>query len=123
MEAVLEFPFTAELPKVAEVDESSLSRPERLNRKLAAYRALVESKGDLLPFAMVAAILKVSRQRVHELVEQGHVERIEWEGHPYIVADTVVEYVNSERKAGRPVKCIKGTREIMSAAMTAAKEV
>lgn len=98
---VAEFPFVATLPK------REKSRVQRAFDILEEMRAAVEAHGVLVPCVLAAKIGGVSRQRVHELSEEGKLKRVEFDGHVYVTEASVVEWLKSERKSGRPVGFVK----------------
>jgi hypothetical protein len=102
MDAVLEFPFTADLP--AAEREDGQTRRERAERQVRVLRTMIEKKGVYMPIGIVSRVLDVSRQRVHDIVRQGHLDKVEFDGTTFITEASLIEYVNSERKAGRPPK-------------------
>jgi hypothetical protein len=103
VEAIAEFPFVGELP-AAQVDESAMDRRQRLVKKLAMLRTMMESDGQLVPVALVAECFGLSKQRVHGIVEQGHLRKVDIHGTSYITENSLIEYLNSERRNGRPRK-------------------
>lgn len=123
MEAVLEFPFTAEMPVASEPDLSKLPRNERVARQVEAMRAMMDKRGALVPLPLVAELLGVSKQRVHDIIAQGHLEKISIHGHRYVPEDSLVAYVNTERRNGRPPKLPKSATELAKIAIRAAKEI
>lgn len=96
--AVPEFSFVASLP------ESRKTRLEVLKDVFGKIDRATREHGALVPPALVAGVLGVSRQRVMELVEAGRLVRVEIDGHPFITENSVVAHARDERKAGRPVK-------------------
>lgn len=114
---VAEFPFTSELPK------RQRTRLQSLWDQLSEIRAVVESKGMLIPASMAAKVLGVSRQRVHDLIKEGRLENVEMNGHNFITEASVVDYAKSERKAGRPVKGVQTAREVWAASRESTAEL
>jgi hypothetical protein len=111
MDAVLEFPFAAALPVQSE-DDSALPRAERARRRLSLLKAMVASKGLYVPVALTAEILGVSVQRVHDIVRQGHLEKVQVHALTFITESSLVEYVHSERRNGRPPSLPKTVTEM-----------
>ena len=95
---VSEFPFVAELPRAEKRQAKSLWDRFRDLSKLA------ETNGVLVPPSLAAALLDISKQRVHQLMVDGKLERIEFEGHPFITENSIVALAKTERKAGRPFR-------------------
>jgi hypothetical protein len=114
---IAEFPFVAGLPK------RERSRLENMWDQMADLRAIVASKGMLIPSRLAAKILGISRQRVEELLKEGRLELVQVEGHNFIPESSVVAYARSERKAGRPVKSPDSPRECFTAAREYGREV
>jgi len=104
--AVAEFAFVEALPPAKQVDESGLSKSERLHRKLTVIKDLMASKGVLVPVALVAEVFGLSRQRIHGICDQGHMEKVVIHGTSYITEESLLQYLKEERKAGRPRKPI-----------------
>lgn len=95
--AVNEFPFVAELPK------REKSRLQLFWDRFKEVQALVAEKGTIVPPVVAAELLGISRQRVHELMQDGRLERVEWRGQVFITEHDLVEFASAERKAGRPM--------------------
>ncbi len=69
------------------------------------YLALSNERKGLLTQAQAAAILGVSRQRVHELVQQKRLDMIEILDGRYVYGDEILAYASEEKsKGGRPSK-------------------
>jgi len=94
--AVNEFPFVAELPK------REKSRLQLFWDRFKEVQALCERKGTIVPPVVAAELLGISRQRVHELMQDGRLERVEWRGQVFVTEHDLVEFASAERKAGRP---------------------
>lgn len=121
MEAVCELPLGVSWPAASE-DLSALPRNERVSRVCDAIRAMTDQRGVLLPVPLVHELLGVSAQRVGQILEQGHLERVKIHGRDYIPEDSLVHYVNTERKNGRPFK-MPGKLDLAKRAYRAAKEI
>lgn len=105
MEAVLQHElFEPGVIPTKEVDESKLSRQEKLQRRLQWFRDMLEVKGFLVPVPLVAEILGVSHQRVCQLAEQGHLEVVKMRNASYISENSLVAYSKLSLKGGRPPK-------------------
>jgi hypothetical protein len=94
--AVSEFPFVAEMPKR---EKSKLVKVWEHFRELSA---LADKEGMLIPMSYAAVVLDVCRQRVYQLAETGQLKVIEVNGHSFVTEKSVIEFAESERKAGRP---------------------
>lgn len=73
----------------------------------SALRQLVDATnthGPLATPAMVAAALGVSRQRIHQLIEQGRLATVNVGSERMIPAVALDSYWTDERKNGRPPK-------------------
>lgn len=86
------------------------ARPKREKSRLAKVwdhfqelRRVVDEKGMLVPQYFVADLLGISRQRVHQLVNDGRFEVVELQGHRYLTETSVVSFAQDERKNGRPM--------------------
>lgn len=93
-----QFPFVSELPK------REKRKVENVWDRLAQMREAVDAHGMLIPPVMVASLLNVSRQRVHQFTQDGRLKMVQVNGQPMITEDSVVELAKAERKAGRPFK-------------------
>lgn len=98
-----EFPFVEELPK------REKSKLRKVWDELEALRQVSAEKGQLLPVQFVSELASVSRQRVHELMTEGRLERVEVNGRPFVTESSLLAWVKTERKAGRPPKTPEGT--------------
>lgn len=117
METTLnEFPFVESLPK------REKSKLRKLWDELETLRQTSAEKGPLLPVSFVASLSGVSKQRVHQLMESGQLERVEVNGHPFVTENSLVGWVKSERKSGRPPKVPESVGEVVKWAMAHGKE-
>jgi hypothetical protein len=83
--------------------------PKRKVKKgvLEFFRVLRETtrrEGGLVPYAAAAAILGVSKQRVHDLVNEGTLRPIELYGKNWLSANELESFVKLQRLSGRPWK-------------------
>jgi hypothetical protein len=74
-----------------------------------AWKRDQENLGGLMPTVLARVILGVSRQRLHEMLEQGHMRYVTHQGHVYIAGDDIKERLAQKRdgrisKGGRPRK-------------------
>ncbi len=100
--AASEFPFVDALP-----------RREKAAVKTAVdvlndWREATRLHGSLVPTSMVAAVLNVSKQRVHQLIQHGRLVTVVFGGHNYVTELSLNDLASSERKSGRPFK-VAGT--------------
>jgi hypothetical protein len=93
-----EFPFVENLPK------REKSKLRKVWEELETLRQVSAEKGQLLPMAFAAKLAGVSRQRIYDLCEAGRLESVQINGHPFVTENSLVEWVKTERKAGRPPK-------------------
>jgi len=101
MEATLQFPFVERLPA------REKSKLAKLWRHFDEVKELMKEKGTLVPMTIAADLIEVSRQRVDELVERGHLERVEFHGRPFITEVSLVRWARAERpKGGRGHKSL-----------------
>jgi hypothetical protein len=110
---VFEFPFLAQVPR----------RPGRIARFLELKRrldAVTEEKGPIFAAALVAKVLGISNQRIHQLIEAGHIEAVNIDSHTYVSQRSVESWLAEERKGGRPPK-VRG--ETVREAWAVAREV
>lgn len=61
---------------------------------------LTKLHGGMLPISMVAVFLGVSRQRVHQLVDEGTFSVFEFYGMKWLLEKEVVPFAQLNRKAG-----------------------
>lgn len=109
----IEFPFLADVPKAP----SKLQRVLEVSKKLSKA---IDVHGDLVPRDIVAKVVGISRQRVHQLVEEGKITQVDIDGYLFVTQASLVEWVKEERKGGRPPK-IRG--ETLGDAWKAAVEI
>jgi len=102
----MEFPFVAALPKAERTEH------QKLRDHLADIKAIIQSRGMIMPKRFAAALIGVSRQRVDELIQSRTLEAVEFDGRTYITESSLVAYGQSERKAGRPLKTPKTSTEL-----------
>ena len=88
---------------------------------LREFRATSAQEGGLLPFAAAAGVLGVSKQRVHDLVNEGTLRAIEQFGKNWLSANELESFVKLQRQSGRPWR-EPSIKEQWRAAMEGAKE-
>lgn len=94
-----EFPFVAELPK------REKSRFQRVMDEFERFGEVQKQKGLLVPAHFASRILDVCKQRVTQLMDEGKLERIDFNGHPFITRNSIINYLkNNKGKVGRPRK-------------------
>lgn len=96
-----EFPFVAAMPK------REKTRVQKVLEHFQTIKEISAKKGLLIPARLAAKMLDVTPQRINELMNNGTLERIEVDGHPFVTEDTVIEFASSERKSGRPSKFVQ----------------
>lgn len=94
--AITEFPFVAEMPR------RDKTRYEKVWDSFQRVKAITDKEGAIWPVMFVAKILGVSNERVHELMKNDRLKRVEVDGHPFVTEVSMLDYAKSERKAGRP---------------------
>jgi len=94
---MLEFPFVEALPK------REKSKFATLWDRFLEFQRMVDEFGPPVQPALAAALLGVSSQRVHQLIDDGRLEVvISPLGHRVIKGKSFVEFCKLERKNGRP---------------------
>lgn len=91
-----EFAFVEELPK------REKSRWQKLWEHFEEIKRITAEKGMLLPLSLAAQIAGVSRQRISDLCDNGTLDRVVMDGHPFVTEDKFVAWAKSDRKGGRP---------------------
>lgn len=114
--SVNEFPFVAELPK------REKSRLQQLWERFQEIKAIQDRKGTIVPPIVASELLGISRQRVHELMNEGRFERVEWRGQAFVTERDLLAYAESERKGGRPCGP-SNMREVVKVAVKGAAAV
>lgn len=92
--AVTEFPFVEELPA------RKKGKLRTLWERLAEWQSIASEKGTLIPFRAAAALLDVSHQRIDQIVEDGRLERFDYDGHRYVTEVSLVALARQERNCG-----------------------
>lgn len=105
----IEFPFVERLPKREKTRLGNL------------WEELREASKDglFLPPATAARLLDVSRQRVYDLIEQGTLKTVDFDGGRYVTEASIVAFCQTERKAGRPVGIPTSESELIKRAVQA----
>lgn len=111
-----EFPFVEALPK------REKSKLARLWDHFQEVRAATREHGALLPQFYAAQLLGVSRQRVHELVNDGRFVVVEVAGIRYLTEASMMEFAKSERASGRHIT-VPSAKEIMAGARQSALDI
>lgn len=93
-----EFPFVAEMPK------REKSKYAQFKERFAAYKAFIDENGSVVPVAVAGKLAGVCGQRIRDLIEEDRIKSCKFEGHIYVTEDTLLDYMATERKAGRPSK-------------------
>jgi len=100
----LEFPFVNGIPK------REKSRLGKLWEFFEEVQRVTAQRGTLLPFSFAAELVGVSRQRLHQLAEDGRVDFVEIHGRRLVTQSWVESFARQERKSGRPAKPMKNFR-------------
>ena len=98
---VNEFPFVKELPK-----SERISVRDALGL-IKQYVQLTKEHGTLIPLFMVPRILNVSRQRVHQFVQEGRLASHNFDGFVFVPEDALLEFAKTVRKTGRHISSEK----------------
>lgn len=93
---ISEFPFVASLPK------SEKKKLRSLWDQWEELKQFALSRGHLIPTGMAHTLAGVSRNRVYQLIEDGRLERYQVGHHSFITEESLIKFVESERKSGRP---------------------
>ena len=98
---ISEFGFVSELPK------REKSKYAKFRERYAAYKAFIEENGMVVVIPVAAKLAGVGGQRIRDLMEEGRLKVVKFEGRYYVTEDSLVEYMSSERKSGRPSKYVQ----------------
>lgn len=79
-----------------DIEEKRLGLLERWR----AFGTLAEEFGGLAPQAFVNDLLGVSRQRVADLIREGHLEQVDFIGTKWVSGRSLRAWMNSPRKSG-----------------------
>lgn len=85
--------------------------------KLREFMEVIDLHGPLIERAHIPVVLDVSRQRVHQLVEEGRIATVKVQGRVFIPMASLDAYLSEERKNGRPVRertLSENVREVIS---------
>lgn len=98
--AVCEFPFVEGLP----VREKS--RIGKAWDIVVHMREAQAQHGLLIPERLAARLAGVSWQRIEQLSKAERLKCVRIDGHPFITEDSLVAWLKSDRKTGRPRKAV-----------------
>lgn len=112
--------ITADFPFVQDLPKREKSKLATLWDQFQAFRKASAEHGSLLPQNFAAELLGVSRQRIHQLIEEGKLQVVCVHTSRFITEGSLVDLAKSERKAGRPFKLPETTKEMWSASRRAA---
>jgi hypothetical protein len=98
-----EFKFMADMPKTAK----ALS----VQDQFAAFKASIDKNGFPVPKVVAAKLADVTRARIGGLIKEGKLDVIELDGHSFVTENSLVAYMRSERKAGRPSKYVQAAEK------------
>ena len=87
-------------PWLFDVPATELKRVKNKWEELAEMADKSEEVGGLIPPALAASLLDVSRQRVHNMIERGRINSWMFFGDRYVSAAEVHAFMASERKPG-----------------------
>lgn len=109
--AVCEFPFVEGLP----VREKS--RIGKAWDIVSHMREAQAQHGLLIPERLAAKLAGVSSQRIGQLALGERLNRVYIDGHPFITEDSLVAWLKSERKTGRPCKAVATVGDCLKVAV------
>lgn len=98
--AMNEFTFVKDLPK------RERSRMQIVLDQFKAFSQIQQEKGTLVPAAFAAKMLGVCKQRVSQLMDEGVLERVDFNDHPFITQESILRFCKSARQPGRPKKTV-----------------
>jgi len=67
-------------------------------------REAVEKHGPLFPQGFIPLVLDLSRQRVAQLIDNGHLATVSLGGKTWVPMAALDLFLSEERKAGRPTR-------------------
>ena len=110
-----EFPFVEALPK------REKSKLVKLWDRVSDFRRVSAEEGGLVTVMVAGRLLDVTRSRVDQLCDEGHLRVVRFEDHVFISASSIEDYAKQEkRKAGRPRI---SSREIWDLSLDASRKV
>jgi len=109
VEQIAEFPFVEAMPK------REKSRLARVWEQFQLVREAVRIHGALIPQSYAKTLLDLSKQRVHQLVNEGKLTSIDLGGVRYVTEKSILAWAEAEHKTGRPVK-VPSTKTILKGA-------
>lgn len=86
--------------------EIPANEPKRVRTKWDELAEMVTVSGETGGLVLVHVgqeLLGVSRQRIYDMIEFKRIRSWDFFGRKYVCIDDISEFVNSERKPGRPV--------------------
>lgn len=115
-ETAVELAFMNEVPK----------RATAFTRMLDSFQLLrdvIATKGLYIPAGFVKDILGVSKQRVHQLINDGRLETVQLNHMHYVTEKSLLEFITAEKKTRGPAIALAQTkREAWNRAMSYGKE-
>ncbi len=115
--SVNEFPFVEGLPKREQ------GKAAKTLDLIKEFSILQREHGALIPSTLVHRLLGISRQRLHELIQNGTLRAVKHHDHWFIPETAVEEFAKLERKAGRPPKVPTTKSAMWKVALATAKEI
>jgi len=113
---VTDFSFMAAVPKR---EKSKLGKFIDSFRELSAMH---QEHGCPIPRTAAAKILNVHPTRIDQMISDGQLVSVKFNGHIYVSENSVVALGQKERKAGRPLKLVDECKASKSALWKLAKE-
>lgn len=101
-----DLPFT-DLPPARRVERS-------VEDWLEDFNAVAKGKGGLVPVSAMTDLFDVTRQRVHQLIAAGRLEKIQYGGVAFVTGRSIKEWRNDrEHTGGRGVKKLGVFRSVV----------
>jgi hypothetical protein len=100
---VMEFPAFAELPLGGKTKREK-TQLAKVWDAFQDIRKVVEEKGMLVPQTFASKVMGVSHQRIGELLNNGKLESVEFNGTRFVTEESLIAFCKTERKTGRPPK-------------------
>jgi predicted XRE-type DNA-binding protein len=93
---IADFPFVKDLPK------REKSKVAKIMDVIQELEAVTKEKGPVIPQALIADVLQISKQRVNDLLNEGRMEFYTINGVRFVFSSSFREFAKQERKPGRP---------------------
>jgi hypothetical protein len=87
----------------------TVAKVEGFLQRVRDLQAIQNEIGGIVPQTLAAVALGISTQRVHQLLHTGQLEPVLVCETPYVSMRSLAQFVNGDRKNGRPIKGSKLT--------------